>query len=101
MTPSSYSAVNPQHRTPPGTLHATAFSCGMGKSNGHKGGPRRGAGSFFANLPQDLKSQLRSQTFPEPAVPAVKGEEDSVVKSEVCTSLSIRNELIPLFSRRL
>ena len=72
----------------------------MGKSNGHKGGPRRGAGSFFANLPQDLKSQLRSQTFSESAVPAAKGEADSVVENEVCTSLSIRKELMRLYSRK-
>jgi hypothetical protein len=55
----------------------------MGKQNGKKGGPRRAAGSFFANLPQDLKSQLRSQSFPEPIATGSSSRGDSMAVDEV------------------
>lgn len=69
----------------------------MGKQNGQKGGPRRAVGSFFANLPQDLKSQLRSQSFSEPAtsVPIAKG--DSVASNEVRQRFSVLGRAHKMF----
>lgn len=60
----------------------------MAKTNTSKGGPRRAAGSFFANLPAELKSQLRSQSFPgkEPPTPeSLQVPTDGDDVSRTCT----------------